>query len=172
MAAIMAAIMSTADSLLLQTGSVASRDLYQRFIRRDASEREMVWVARVLVAAVGIVGYAVAVFEPPAVFDVVVFVTSVLGSAFLPCYVCAVWWRKANAAGAVASMIGGATTAFLWEALDLAAATGLHAMLAGLGASIPLMVIVSLVTQRRSPVPDGVVRAIDDAAGHGVELRN
>jgi sodium/proline symporter len=44
MAAIMAAIMSTADSLLLQTGSIASRDLYERFINPKASDREMVMV--------------------------------------------------------------------------------------------------------------------------------
>jgi sodium/proline symporter len=164
MAAIMAAIMSTADSLLLQTGSIASRDLYQRFLRRDASEREMVWIARGMVAAIGVVGYAVAVFEPPAVFDVVVFVTSVLGSAFLPCYVCAVWWRGANTPGAIASMIGGAGTAFLWEAIDLAGPTSLHPMLAGLAASIPLMAIVSLATRRSSPVPRDVLQAMDEAA--------
>ena len=49
MAAIMAAIMSTADSLLLQTGSIASRDLYQRFLSRQATDRQMVLVSRLMV---------------------------------------------------------------------------------------------------------------------------
>jgi Na+/proline symporter len=90
MAAIMAAIMSTADSLLLQTGSIAARDLYQRFINPRATQRQMVWVARLLVLAIGVFGYIVALIEPPTVFAIVLFVTTILGSAFLPAYLCAV----------------------------------------------------------------------------------
>jgi hypothetical protein len=103
MAAIMAAIMSTADSLLLQTGSIASRDIYERFINPGASERQMVMVSRGLVVAVALVGYVVALVEPPTVFSIVIFATSVLGSAFLPAYVCAVWWKKARQYDTVAS---------------------------------------------------------------------
>jgi Na+/proline symporter len=164
MAAIMAAIMSTADSLLLQTGSVASRDLYQRFINRDASDNQMVAVSRSLVLAIGIVGYLNALEEPPTVFAIVVFATSVLGSAFLPSYVCAVWWRKANTPGAIASMLTGATIAFAWEPLALVDPTGLHPMLAGVIGSTAAMVVVSLATQRRSPVPAEIVAAMNEAA--------
>ena len=94
MAAIMAAIMSTADSLLLQTGTIAARDLYERFLNPSASEKQMVIVSRALVLIIAFIGYFVALVEPPSVFNVVIFATSVLGSAFLPAYVCAVWWRK------------------------------------------------------------------------------
>ena len=164
MAAIMAAIMSTADSLLLQTGSIAARDLYERFINPSASERQMVWVSRLLVLAIGVVGYLVAVFQPPSVFGIVVFATSVLGSAFLPAYVCAVWWRRANTPGALASMVAGAGTAFLWQLAGLDASTGLHAMLAGLLGSTASMILVSLATQRVAPTPASVLELFDEAA--------
>jgi sodium/proline symporter len=167
MAAIMAAIMSTADSLLLQTGTVASRDIYERFINRRASGRQMVMVSRGLVLLIGIVGYLVALIEPPTVFGVVVFATSVLGSAFLPAYVCAVWWRKANTPGAIASMLSGATVAFGWELAELAATTGLHPMLAGVMSSTTVMIAVSLATQRVSPVARHVVAAMEEAARMG-----
>jgi hypothetical protein len=49
--------------------------------------------------------------EPPAVFDVVIFATSVLASAFTPAFVCAAWWKKANTPGAIVSMLAGAATA-------------------------------------------------------------
>jgi sodium/proline symporter len=149
MAAIMAAIMSTADSLLLQTGSVASRDLYERFLHPGASQQQMVWVSRGLVLSIGVVGYFVALVEPPTVFGIVVFATSVLGSAFLPAYVCAVWWRKANTPGAIASMITGAILAFTWEPAGLDVASGLHPMLAGVMGSTAMMIVVSLATQKR-----------------------
>ena len=164
MAAIMAAIMSTADSLLLQTGSIAARDLYERFINPNASERQMVWVSRLLVLAIGVVGYFVALIQPPTVFGLVVFVTSVLGSAFLPAYVCAVWWRRANTPGAFASMVAGAGVAFLWQLAGLDAASGLHAMLAGLLSSTASMIVVSLATQRIAPTPARVIELMNEAA--------
>jgi sodium/proline symporter len=153
MAAIMAAIMSTADSLLLQTGSIASRDIYERFINPKASERQMVAVSRGLVFAVAVVGYFVALIEPPTVFSIVIFATSVLGSAFIPAYVCAVWWKKANTPGALSSMITGATVAFVWEYAGLVDSTQLHPMLTGVVSSTVTMIAVSLATQKRSPVP-------------------
>jgi sodium/proline symporter len=163
MAAIMAAIMSTADSLLLQTGSIASRDLYERFVNPQASERQMVLVSRGLVLLIAIVGYVVALVEPPTVFGIVVFATSVLGSAFLPAYVCAVWWRKANTPGALSSIVVGASVAFAWEFFTLAASTQVHPMLAGLSCSTLTMVLVSLLTQTFSPVPAHIVDAMSDS---------
>ena len=167
MAAIMAAIMSTADSLLLQTGSIASRDIYERFINPKASERQMVMVSRGLVLAVAVIGYVVALVEPPTVFSIVIFATSVLGSAFLPAYVCAVWWRKANTPGALASMIVGAAIAFAWEYAGLVNTTQLHPMVAGVVSSTTTMIVVSLATQKSSPVPPQVLDMMNVAAEIG-----
>lgn len=164
MAAIMAAIMSTADSLLLQTGSIAARDLYERFIDPNASEKRMVLVSRLMVLAIGVVGYLVALFQPPTVFQVVIFVTSVLGSAFFPSYVCAVWWRKANAPGALASIVAGASISFVWQLIGLEGASGLHPMVAGLLASTTAMIVVSLATQKSSPVPKEVLDLMTESA--------
>lgn len=163
MAAIMAAIMSTADSLLLQTGSIASRDLYERFVNPQASEKQMVAVSRGLVLLIAGVGYSVALFEPPTVFGIVVFATSVLGSAFLPAYVCAVWWRKANTPGALSSIVVGASVAFVWEYAGLVGSTQLHPMLIGVVCSTLTMIVVSLATQQRSPVPPHVLEAMTES---------
>ncbi len=167
MAAIMAAIMSTADSLLLQTGSIASRDIYERFINPKASERQMVMVSRGLVLAVAVIGYAVALVEPPTVFGIVIFATSVLGSAFLPAYVCAVWWKKANTPGALASMIVGASVAFIWEYAGLVNSTQIHPMVTGVVSSTVTMIVVSLATQKSSPVPPQVLEMMNVAAEVG-----
>ena len=167
MAAIMAAIMSTADSLLLQTGSIASRDLYERFINPNASERQMVMVSRGLVVAIAAVGYVVALYEPPTVFAIVIFATSVLGSAFLPAYFCAVWWKKANTAGALSSMVVGAGVAFGWEVGGLVDTTQIAPMAAGVACSITTMIVVSLLTQKISPVPEYIIGVMDEAAAVG-----
>ena len=167
MAAIMAAIMSTADSLLLQTGSIASRDLYERFINPRASEQQILRVSRAFVLAIGIIGYLVALVEPPAVAFVVIFATSVLGSAFAPAFISAVWWKKANTPGAIASMVAGAATSVFWELAGLAVTTTLAPVTAGLAASTVAIVVVSLATQRSSPVPAHVLAAMEETARVG-----
>ena len=167
MAAIMAAIMSTADSLLLQTGSIASRDLYERFVNPDATERQMVMVSRGLVVAIAAIGYLVALYEPPTVFSIVIFATSVLGSAFLPAYVCAVWWKKANTPGALSSMVIGASVAFVWEYSGYVESTQVAPMLAGVVSSTITMIVVSLLTQKVAPVPAGILEVMDEAAAIG-----
>jgi len=163
----MAAIMSTADSLLLQTGSIASRDLYERFINPKASDREMVMVSRGLVFAIGVAGYVIALVQPPAVFDVVIFATSILSSAFAPAFVCAVWWKKANTPGAIASMVTGASTSFVWEVGNLADATTLAPVTVGLLASTLIIIVVSLATQSISPVPGHIVAVLEETAKVG-----
>jgi sodium/proline symporter len=167
MAAIMAAIMSTADSLLLQTGSIASRDLYERFINPKASDREMVMVSRGLVLAIGVVGYIIALVQPPAVFDIVIFATSILSSAFAPAFICAVWWKKANTPGAIASMVTGALTSFVWEVGSLADTTTLAPVTVGLLASTLTIIVVSLATQSISPVPGHIVTVLEETGKVG-----
>ena len=93
MAAIMAAIMSTADALLLQSGTIASYDLFRRFINPRMTDRQSVWVSRITVLLLAIIGYVVAIVGAPAVAQVVIFSTTVLGAAFVPAYVCAAWWK-------------------------------------------------------------------------------
>ena len=112
-------------------------------------------------------GSVVALYEPPTVFAIVIFATSVLGSAFLPAYFCAVWWRKANTAGALSSMVVGAGVAFGWEIAGMVASTQVAPMTAGVASSITTMIVVSLLTQKINPVPDAIVRAMDDAASIG-----
>ncbi|MGM0987783.1 MAG: sodium/proline symporter [Pseudomonadota bacterium] len=162
MAAIMAAIMSTADSILLQTGSIAARDLYERFINPQMKEKQMVRVSQLIVLLIGVACAFIALFEPPGVFAVVVFTTSVLGSAFLPAYVAAVWWKKANTPGALSSIIVGASVAFLWQYFGLDSATEIHPMLAGVVLSSLSMIVISLATQRSHPVPEHILQAMKE----------
>jgi len=151
----------------LQTGSIASRDLYERFINPKASDREMVMVSRGLVFAIGVAGYVIALVQPPAVFDVVIFATSILSSAFAPAFVCAVWWKKANTPGAIASMVTGASTSFVWEVGNLADATTLAPVTVGLLASTLIIIVVSLATQSISPVPGHIVAVLEETAKVG-----
>lgn len=147
MSAVMAAIMSTADALLLQVSTIAARD----FLRIDAR-------LMVIVFAAG--GIALALWQPPAVFTLVIFATTILGSAFAPAYVCAVWWSRANKVGAIASMMTGTVVSVGWKVSGLSDLTLADPMVAGLVASTLAMIIGSLATQKSHPVSSQMEAAV------------
>lgn len=164
MAAIMAAIMSTADALLLQASTIASRDLVGRFFFTGTSEKTLVWVSRITVLIMAIAGATVALLQPPTVLWLALFATTVLGSAFVPSYVCAVWWKKANKVGSIASIITGSVVAVSWELAGLTEVTGLDPMVSGIVSSTIAMIIGSLLTQKSHPVSPAIISAVDEAA--------
>ncbi|QSQ09266.1 Osmoregulated proline transporter OpuE [Koleobacter methoxysyntrophicus] len=158
--AIMAAVITTADSLLMQAGSILSRDVYQRFINPNANEKQLVLASRLLVLAVGVVGVIVALFQPPAVFSLVVFAFGVLGNSFMVPYIAAVYWEDANKIGALGSMIGGGLTNFIWTLANLESPTGIHPYLAGLLVSIACFFIFNRFGSRPSAeIVDAVRKA-------------
>ncbi|GAA4510696.1 sodium/proline symporter [Brevibacterium yomogidense] len=161
MAAIMAAIMSTADSILLQAGTIASQDLGGTLIK-NLSEKAAVNISRIVIFVIAIVGLILAMIQPPGVFDLVVFATSTMGSAFVPAYVCAVWWKKANTPGAIISMLAGAAGAVGAQLLGTGDAYGIDPMMAGIVASVLGIIIGSLATQKSHPVPPEVLAAVEE----------
>ncbi len=101
------AVMSTVSGFLLIVASGLVRDIYQRFLRPNASERE---IARASYAATVFVGLVVTVLalNPPNYLQViVVFASAGMASAFLVPGLMGAFWRKATAAGALAAMIAG-----------------------------------------------------------------
>ena len=143
--AIMSAIMSTADAQLMLMGTMLGRDIYQRYINQDASDKQLMNVSRICILAVGIISVIIALIQPPGVFQIVVFSFSTLGSSFLPSYVGAVWWKRGNTTGCVASMICGCIISIIWEAAGLAGPTGMHTFFIGVIVSIAAYIIGSLI---------------------------
>ncbi|MEG1930425.1 MAG: sodium/proline symporter [Anaerovorax sp.] len=165
--AIMSAIMSTVAALLLLVGTLWSIDMYKRWLRPDASDKEVVFMSRAAIIVVGIVGIIIAIIQPPAVFGLVVFAFGVMASAFLPSYVCAIWWKKANATGSCASMILGGGTAFIWTALKLETTTGMHPFLMGVIVSIIAMIVGS---QFGKPTSPEIIELMDKAAAKHAKI--
>lgn len=130
--AIMSAIMSTVASLLLLIGTIVSIDFYKRWLRPDASDRRVVFISKATIIITGIIGITIAILNPPGIFSLVVDTFSFMACAFLPSYVCAVWWKKANGTGSVVSMIVGGATVQIWSLLELDMVTGMHQFFAGI----------------------------------------
>jgi SSS family solute:Na+ symporter/sodium/pantothenate symporter len=102
------AVMSTVSGFLLIVASGLVRDVYQRFIRPTASEKEIEWASYAATVGVGLLAAAVAIHPPKFLQLIVVFASAGMASAFLVPALLGAFWRRATAAGALAAMASGA----------------------------------------------------------------
>jgi sodium/proline symporter len=141
--AIMSAIMSTVAALLMMTGTVLSVDVYKRWLKPDATDKQLLIASRAMIFLVAIVGITIAIIQPPGIFGLVIFAFGVMACAFLPSYVCAIYWKKANATGSMVSMVLGAVTNVVWTAAELETVTMMHPFFIGVIVSCLAMFIFS-----------------------------
>ncbi|GAA6185138.1 sodium/proline symporter PutP [Aliiglaciecola sp. NS0011-25] len=114
LAAILAAIMSTISSQLLVTSSSLTGDFYQAFLRRGASQKELVMVGRISVALVAFVAVMLAYDRDSTVLTLVSNAWAGFGAAFGPLVIISLYWKRMTFAGALAGMITGAVTVLIW----------------------------------------------------------
>ena len=171
LAAIVAAAMSTADSQLLVASSSFTSDLYKPLIRKDkASEKEVLWVGRIVVLIVSVVAFFIAAsgFEwAKSIMSMVENAWGLFGAAFGPVVLLSLFWRRFNYAGAVAGIITGAVVDIAWLlcftntiTTALIAPTGIYEILPGFIAGALAAVIASLATR----APSKQVEAIYESA--------
>lgn len=118
LAAILAAIMSTADSQLLVTSSAITEDFYKAFIRKEAKDKELIWVSRLTVVGVAIVAYILALDPDNSVMGLVSYAWAGFGAAFGPTIILSLYWKRMTRNGALAGMIVGGIMTVIWKGLS------------------------------------------------------
>lgn len=157
----MAALMSTADSVLFTVASALSHDIYAAFIRRTASDRARLTAARVATLLVGVLALVLASTVVDVVYWLQMFSSALAASAFAPVLLAGLLWRRATREGAIAAMIGGSVGAIVWQALGVPV-QAIHPVYAGITVSLILLVVVSLLTP---PPPEKVLAKYFAPAG-------
>lgn len=114
-AAVLAAICSTADSQLLVSASAISHDLYVRVLGHHPDSRIIVLFNRLAVLLVGLTGMFVALGEVRVIFDFVLYAWAGLGAAFGPALILVLLWQRTSATGVIAGMAVGFITAIVWR---------------------------------------------------------
>ena len=114
LAAILAAIMSTISSQLLVCASSLSEDFYKHFLRRTASQVELVTVGRLSVLAVSVVAGLLALDRDSSILSLVSNAWAGFGAAFGPVILLSLFWAKLTRNGALAGMLSGAITVLIW----------------------------------------------------------
>jgi len=115
LSAILAAVMSTLSCQLLVCSSALTEDFYKSFLRKNASQVELVWVGRAMVLLVAIVAIAIAANPESKVLGLVSYAWAGFGAAFGPVVLISLTWKNMTRNGALAGMLVGALTVILWK---------------------------------------------------------
>ncbi len=150
LSAILAASMSTADSQLLQASSSFTSDIYKPMIRKQASNKEVLWVGRISVVILAVVAYFIASNpNTGGIMDLVENAWAGFGAAFGPVIILSLFWKRLTYKGAIAGILAGGITVAVWIAF-FSASTGLYEIIPGFAAGMLASVIVSLIDKKPS----------------------
>lgn len=155
--AILAAIMSTADSQLLVTASAVTADVFA-LIKKDASEKTQMWISRATVIVVSILAFLLALDPESSVMGLVSYAWAGLGAAFGPAILLSLFWKKMNITGAVAGIITGGVSVIIWE--QFCGATGIYSLLPAFILALFAVVAGSLISGK---TPEGVDELFEKA---------
>jgi len=152
-AAIVAIIVSTANSFLLVPATNVVRDIYQRFIKSDLSDKKMILLSRLVVIGLGFISFSLISFFP-RILDAAYAAYTIYGAGITPALMAVFFWKRATTAGGVTSILGGMTVTVIWEVINKIQGhppLGLPAIYPALFCSLALLITVSLLTAKPSP---------------------
>jgi len=115
LSAILAAVMSTLSCQLLVCSSALTEDFYKAFLRKGASQTELVWVGRAMVLLVALIAIALAANPENRVLGLVSYAWAGFGAAFGPVVILSLVWKGMTRNGALAGMLVGAATVIVWK---------------------------------------------------------
>ncbi len=145
LAAILAAIMSTADSQLLVSSSALAEDFYKQVFKTDASSEEIVRVGRLAVIILSVIALILAMTPDSSVLGLVSYAWAGFGAAFGPALVLSLYWSRMNRNGALAGIIVGGVTIVVWKQLS-GGWYDVYEIVPGIILSTIAIVVVSLLT--------------------------
>lgn len=153
---LLAAIMSSADAMLLAISAGVARDIYKEYINKDASKALITRLGFVIMIIASTIGILFAIDPPGLIAIMVGWVGGGLLSAFGFPLVLGIWWKRANTQGALAGMLGGDLT-FLILVFTKPFALVSEPIIAA-PVSLILVIVVSLLT---SPPPVEVQQRVE-----------
>jgi sodium/proline symporter len=155
LAAILAAVMSTADSQLLVSSSALADDFYKALIRPNASQQELVWVGRAAVMIIAVIAWLLALNPESSVLGLVSYAWAGFGAAFGPAVILSLYWKRMNKHGALAGIIVGALTVLFWKEFShYGPMFEIYELVPGFILSAAAIVTVSLLSE----VPSGAIK--------------
>jgi sodium/proline symporter len=147
LAAILSAIMSTIDSQLLVSSSALTEDFYQKVIKKEAPEKEVIWVGRICVILISIVALLLSLRPNDTILGIVAYAWGGFGAAFGPLVLFSLYSKKTTWYSALAGMVVGTVILVLWKQTGLGET--LYEIVPGFAANVVTMVVINLFRPQR-----------------------
>jgi len=147
LAAIVAVIVSTADSFLLVPATNIMRDIYQRFINPNLPQKKMVLYSRLVVVGLGVIAFVQVRFFTK-ILEMAIYAYTMYGVGITPAVMAAFFWKRATALGGVCSIASGMIVTIVWELLKQP--FGWPTVYPALVVSVFCLVVGSLVTPKEA----------------------
>lgn len=152
MAGILAATISSSDSYLLIAASAVSKNIFGSVIKKNATDKQIMHVSRAVLLLITVFGMVIAWDENSVIFEVVSFAWSGFGATFGPIILFSLFWKRVNRPGAIAGMLAGGISVFVWKLLlkPLGGIFGIYELMPAFIVSCIFIVVVSLLTAKPS----------------------
>ncbi len=152
MAGILAATISSSDSYLLIAASAFAKNIYQGVCKKNANDKQVMWMSRITLLVLTLIGVVIALDENSVIFQIVSFAWAGFGATFGPLMIFSLFWKRINKAGAIAGMISGAGMVFLWKLVlsKLGGVFAIYELLPAFIFSSICIVVFSLITKAPS----------------------
>ncbi len=116
MAGILASTISSSDSYLLIASSSVSVNLFKGVVKKDkVNDKQVLWVSRITLLVIALIGLVIAWDEQSVIFSIVSFAWAGFGATFGPIMLFSLFWKRTTRAGAIAGMITGGVSVFIWK---------------------------------------------------------
>lgn len=145
LSAVLAAIMSTASSQLLVAASAFAQDFYRTLLRKDAEQKELVWISRASVLVIASLAIFLGLNPNNFILDMVAYAWAGFGAAFGPALLMSLFWRRTTRNGVLAGIIVGGVTVLVWKQVAL---WGLYEIVPGFLLALAAIYIVSKLDEK------------------------
>jgi len=115
LAAVLSAIMSTIDSQLLVSSSALTEDFYQKVLKRNAGQREVVWIGRLCVIVISVIALVLALNPQESILRIVAYAWGGFGAAFGPLVLFSLFSRRTTWQSALLGMVAGTVVLVVWK---------------------------------------------------------
>ena len=148
MAGILAATISSSDSYLLIAASSLAKNLFQGVWKKNATDKQVMNVTRITLLVIALIAIVIALDEDSVIFTIVSFAWAGFGATFGPLMLLSLFWKRINRAGAIAGMLSGGISVFVWKLLvrPLGGGWNVYELLPAFIVSCIFIVVVSLLT--------------------------
>ena len=151
-AGILAASISSSDSYLLISTSAISENIFHGIFKKNATDKQVMWVSRIAMAVITIVAMVIAWDSNSTIFGITSFAWAGFGATFGPLMLFSLFWKRTTYAGAISGMLSGGIMVFVWKLLlkPLGGVFAVYELLPAFIISSLVIFIVSLVTKKPS----------------------